>query len=103
MKSESSNALTWLSGIMIGVAFLVMSPTGSFASALLAALCAAFPALFGPSRARLWAVGVLVLSIGLVAWLFPSFVREQAAYSRRAKERATATQQEPKPLEATRK
>jgi membrane protein implicated in regulation of membrane protease activity len=95
MSQESSRALTWLSAIILGVAILVMSPVGSFAGFVLASLCAAILSIFGANRTRIIAICFLVLSIALAVWLFPQFQRELAAYSKRAKERNMAPNQEP--------
>lgn len=94
MNPKSSRALTGLSAIILGVAVLVMSPVGSFAAAVLAALCAAIPSLFGANRTRIAAICLLVLSMTLAVWLFPQFRKEQAAYSKRAKEHTSAPNQQ---------
>jgi len=103
MNPDSSKALTWLSGGIIGLALLVMSPTGSFVALVMAALCAALPSLFGVRRTRILAVCFLVLSVALAVWLYPAFLRERAAYSQRARERATGTHPAPAQSEEIKK
>ncbi|MDP2277285.1 MAG: hypothetical protein Q8K51_03585 [Nitrospirota bacterium] len=85
MKKESSNALAWFAAILLFVGLLIMSPSGAFALFVLAALFAAFPAIFGSKKTRIVAAVLLLVSILLAVSRYPEFRSEQDRFSSRAK------------------
>ena len=85
IKNSSASALTLFTAILLGIGLLMMSPTGSFAVFVLAALFAAAPALFGKKKARLIAIILLLAAIILAANQYPEFQKERARFSKRSK------------------
>lgn len=63
----------------------MMSPTGSFAVFVLAALFAVAPALFGKKKVRIIAIIFLLAAIILAANQYPEFQKERARFSKRGK------------------
>lgn len=88
MQTKSVSALLWLALIVILLGLVVMSPSGAFALFALAAIFAAFPAALGSKRPRIFALLLLLVSLGLAANSYPAFRQEGNAYSQRAKERS---------------
>lgn len=72
--------------------FVVVSPTGSFALFVLAAISAAIPSVMTSGRLRLVSVVLLITSAALAASFYPAFAREQEAYTQRARERSAKPQ-----------
>ncbi|MDP1758465.1 MAG: hypothetical protein Q8K77_01540 [Thermodesulfovibrionales bacterium] len=89
MKKESSNALAWFAAILLFVGLLIMSPSGAFALFVLAALFAAFPAIFSQKKTRIIAAVLLLVSILLAVSRYPEFRSEQDRFSSRAKNTST--------------
>ncbi len=84
-----------LNGVSVGCLLLgifVLSPTGSFIFGAMAMLSAIAPAVTGPKSVRMIGVVLLVLSIGLVALRFQSFMGEQERYRDLSIERASKRQ-----------
>jgi urea transporter len=86
MSPKSASALVWTAGILIVLGLLILSPTGAFALQVLAALCAAIPALFATQRPRLISLALLLAAVALAASFYPAFARERAAYVHHARE-----------------
>ena len=63
----------------------MLSPTGSFAVFVLAALFAAAPVLFGKKKVRIIAIILLLAAIILAASQYPEFQKERARFSKRSK------------------
>ena len=87
MKPKSANALAGTAGLLIVLALLILSPTGGFALLVLAAGCAAIPAIFATGRPRLLSVALLAASVALAAGFYPAFKRDREAYLNRAPHR----------------
>ncbi len=62
-----------------------MSPSGSFAVFVLAALFAAAPAVFGTKKVRIVAIILLLAAIILAANQYPEFHKERERFSKRGK------------------
>jgi len=85
VKNSSASALTWLSAILIVVGLLMMSPSGSLAVFVLAALFAVTPAVFGRNKIRILAVILLLASILLAVSQYPEFQNERERIAKRTK------------------
>jgi membrane protein implicated in regulation of membrane protease activity len=85
IKNSSASALTWLSAILLFVGLLMMSPSGSLAVFVLAALFAVTPAVFGRNKIRIIAVILLLVSILLAVNQYPEFQNERERISKRTK------------------
>jgi hypothetical protein len=85
IKNSSASALTWFALILLILGLLMMSPAGSFAVFILAALFAAAPALFGTKKIRLAAIVLLIAAIILAASQYPGFKNERHSMEKRAK------------------
>ena len=85
MKNRSASALTWFAAILLCVGLLMMSPAGSFAVFILAALFAAAPAISGIKKIRIAAIILLLASIILAASQYPEFQNERERISKRTK------------------
>ncbi|MGE5385778.1 MAG: hypothetical protein ACM3SV_07810 [Betaproteobacteria bacterium] len=95
MKPESARALAWTAGILILLGLVIMSPTGAFTLFLLAAIGAAFPAVFGHKRPRITAIILCLCALALAAAYYPAFQQEHEAYSQRVKGPAAKTPSPP--------
>lgn len=80
MQPASARALTGLAALTLLGGFLVMSPSGAFLAFCLAAVLAAFPAIFGAGKIRLFAVALLLGAAALAVNRYPDFHREQERY-----------------------
>jgi len=87
MNPKSAKALAWAAGFFIVPALMILSPTGAFALLVLAACCAAIPALFATGWARLISVALLAASVALAAGFYPAFKQDREAYMNRARQR----------------
>lgn len=85
MKKESADALAWFAAVLLFVGLLIMSPSGAFALFALAALFAAFPAIFGSKKTRIVAAILLLISVLLAVSRYPEFRSEQDRFRSRAK------------------
>ena len=85
IKNSSASALTWFTAILLGIGLLMMSPAGSFAVFVLAALFGAAPALFGTKKIRIAAIILLLAAIILAASQYPEFQNERDAVRKRSK------------------
>ena len=89
MKKESANALALFAAILLLAGWLVMSPSGAFALFVLAALFAAFPAIFSQKKTRIVAAVLLLVSILFAVSKYPEFRSEQDRFRSRAKNTST--------------
>ena len=89
MKKESANALALFAAILLLAGWLVMSPSGAFALFVLAALFAAFPAIFSQKKTRIVAAVLLLVSILFAVSKYPEFRSEQERFRSRAKNTST--------------
>ena len=89
MKKESANALALFAAILLLAGWLVMSPSGAFALFVLAALFAAFPAIFSQKKTRIIAAVLLLVSILFAVSKYPEFRNEQERFRSRAKNTST--------------
>ena len=89
MKKESANALALFAAILLLAGWLVMSPSGAFALFVLAALFAAFPAIFSQKKTRIVAAVLLLVSILFAVSKYPEFRNEQERFRSRAKNTST--------------
>ena len=92
MNPESAKALAWTAGLLLVLGLVILSPTGAFALLVLAALCAAIPALFGRQRPRIISMLLLIASLGVAASFYPAFKRDLAVYMNRTEEREAKPQ-----------
>jgi membrane protein implicated in regulation of membrane protease activity len=86
MKPESARTLIWTAGILIVVALTMLSPSGSIALLVMAAIAAAASAVFTSKWSRVVAVGMLIAALALAARTYPAFEHEQGTYRQRAAE-----------------
>lgn len=86
MNPESAKTLAWTAGLLLLLGLIILSPTGAFALLVLAALCAAIPAVFGSKRPRVISLILLIASLGVAAGFYPAFKRDRAVYLNRGKE-----------------
>lgn len=70
------------------VSLAIISPTGTFPLLILAAICAAIPALFGAKCTRVVSLILLGISLALIRNYYPDFQHEYENYRRRGQERA---------------
>jgi uncharacterized PurR-regulated membrane protein YhhQ (DUF165 family) len=103
MKAESARALIWVTGILIVLGLVVMSPAGAFALVSLAAISAVVPTVFGPKAARIVAAALLIASLALAATFYSAFDKEREAYAQRAKQRAAKSSAVPAKIDETKK
>lgn len=92
MNPKSADTLIVLAVILNGVALAVISPTGWFAFAVLAAVTAAVPAAFARRHRRVVGIGVLALSVASAIWAYPAHDRSMTLYQKSSKERAAKPQ-----------
>jgi membrane protein implicated in regulation of membrane protease activity len=85
MNPRSANALAWFAGLLLLVALALLSPGAAFLAALLAALCAAVPAVAARGRVRLAAVVLVLASLALAMGSYRGFQREQQTYRQRGR------------------
>jgi hypothetical protein len=85
MNYESAKALVWTAGIVIVLALAVISPSGTFALLILAAIFAAIPAAFATKKIRIIAIALLIAAIALAAIFYPSFKQDYSGYLQRAR------------------
>lgn len=93
MNAQSADALIILAVILNVLALAVISPTGWFALAVLAALAAAVPTAFARGYRRAVGIVVLALSVASAIRAYPAHDRSMTLYQKSAKERAA----EPRP------
>lgn len=85
IKNSSASALTWFAAILLFVGLLMMSPAGSLAVFILAALFVAAPAFFGTKKIRIAAIILLLASIILAASQYPGFRDERERITKRSR------------------
>lgn len=88
MNHESAEALVWTAGIVIMFALVVISPSGGFALLILAAICAAIPAVFAAKKTRIIAIVLLIAAIALAASIYPAFKQDYSGYLQHARAKA---------------
>jgi len=83
MKNISASALVWVSGILILLGWLVMSPSGAFFFFLLSVLFAGVPAVFGAGKIRLVAIALVIIALFSTVERYPEFKSERERLHRR--------------------
>jgi len=86
MNHESAKALVWTAGIVTMLALVVISPSGTFALLILAAIFSAIPAVFATKKIRIIAIVFLIAAIALAASFYPAFRRDYSGYLQHARE-----------------
>ncbi len=92
MNPKSANALSWTAAILVILGLSLTSPSGTFALLILAAICAAVPAIFASKRPRVFSIVLLLAAVALTANFYPAFKRDQDTYAKQVKERAAKNQ-----------
>lgn len=90
MNPVSARTLAWTAVLLIVLAPAIISPTGTFPLLVLAAICAAIPALFAVKRCRIVSIVLFCISLTLAVSYYPGFKQDQEIYRRRANERLVA-------------
>jgi len=84
MKPTSARSLMWASLVLLLVGGMVGSPAAGVAGAVLAALCAIAPVVFGTKGVRVAGVLLLLASVGLAVALLPAVKGHMDGYRNRA-------------------
>ncbi len=85
INDSSAKTLNWVTAILLVIGLMMMSPMGSFAVFVLAAVVAAMPAVFSAGKIRIIAVILLTLTVLLAAGKYPDFQMEYRLYRSMAK------------------
>ncbi|HPK53573.1 MAG TPA: hypothetical protein PK114_03875 [Smithellaceae bacterium] len=85
INDSSAKTLNWVTAILLVIGLMMMSPMGSFAVFVLAAVVAAMPAVFSAGKIRIIAVILLALTVLLAAGKYPDFQLEYKHYRNMAK------------------
>jgi membrane protein implicated in regulation of membrane protease activity len=83
MKGKSASALVWLSGILILLGWLVMSPSAAFFLFVLSVLLAGVPAAFSAGKIRAVAIVLLTVALFFAVQWYPDFKSERERFHRR--------------------
>lgn len=90
LRNQSARALLFLSGILVLLGIVVISPAGRMLFLVIAAICAGMSALLGRGRARMFGIVVAVATLFLVAASYPAYKKHMNQYLDRASELASA-------------
>lgn len=94
LRNQSARALLWLSGILVLLGVIVISPAGRMLFLAIAAICAAISTFLGRGRARTFGIVVTIATLMLAAASYPAYKKHMNLYVERVKQRS-AIEQDP--------
>ncbi len=92
LRNQSARALLWLSGILVLVGLVVISPAGRTLFIAIAAICAGISTLLFRGRARTIGMIVTIATLLLVGASYPAYKKHMDHYLERAEERSATEQ-----------
>ncbi len=88
LRNQSARALLWLSGILVLVGLVVISPAGRTLFIAIAAICAGISTLLFRGRARTIGMIVTIATLLLVGASYPAYKKHMDHYLERVEERS---------------
>jgi hypothetical protein len=86
LRNQSARALLWLSGILVLLGLVVISPAGRMFFFTTAAICAGTSALLYRGATRTIGIFVTLVTLFLVGASYPSYKKHMDLYLERAEE-----------------
>jgi len=88
LRNQSARALLWLSGILVLLGIVVISPAGRMAFAAIAAICAGVATLLGRGLTRTIGLCVALATLILAAASYPAYKKHMDLYLERVEEQS---------------
>ena len=94
LRNQSARALLWLSGILVLLGLVVLSPAGRMFFIVIAAICSGVSILLCRGPTRTFGILVTIAALFLVGASYPAYKKHMDLYLEQAEEQS-ATQPRP--------
>ena len=89
LRSKSARALLFLSGILVLMGFVVISPAGRMIFMAIAAVCSGISTLLFRGSARTIAILITIATLVLVGTSYPAYKKHMQLYLERVEKQST--------------